>query len=120
MSTPRKEKKFLNFSPPLNYQRRYYQANTNSKLLLIKILIIIEVIKMILTIKVIVIITIITTLTIIIKCRGRYKTPITTNTALLVTLHNSRIPLSNIKKSSHSDAVKALYTPLKRLIHHLT
>ena len=47
---------------------------------------------MILTIKVIVIITI------IMKCRGRYRTLTTTNTELLVTLHNGRKPLSNIKK----------------------
>ena len=74
---------------------------------------------MILTIKVIVIITIII-ITIIIKCRGRYRTLTTTNMELLVTLHNGRKPLSNIKKSSPSDAVRALYTPLKRLIHQLT
>ena len=47
--------------------------HTNSKLLVIKILIIIKIIKTILTIKVIAIITI------IIKCRGRYRTPTTTN-----------------------------------------
>ena len=89
----------------------------NSKLLLIKILLIIEIIKMILTRKVIVIITVIiiiiiiiitTTTTIIIKCRGKYRTPTTTNTELLVTLHHGRKPLSNIKKSSPSDAVRAL------------
>ena len=51
--------------------------HTNSKLLVIKILIIIKIIKTILTIKVIVIIKII--ITIIIKCRGRYRTPKTTN-----------------------------------------
>ena len=73
---------------------------------------------MILTIKVTVIITIIVTM--ITKHRGRYRTPTTTNTELLVTLHNDRIPLSNIKKSSPSDAGRALCTPLKRLIHHLT
>ena len=44
---------------------------------MIKILIIIKIIKMILIIKVIVIIAII--ITIIIICRGRYKTPTTTN-----------------------------------------
>ena len=55
-----------------------------------------------------------------IKCRGRYRTLTTTNTELLVTLHNGRKPLGNIKKSSPSDAVRALYTSLKRLIHHLT
>ena len=45
---------------------------------------------MILIIKVIVIITIIILTTIIPKCRGRYRTPTTTNTELLVTLHNGR------------------------------
>ena len=34
----------------------------------------------------------------IIKKRGRYRTPTTTNTELLVTLYNGRKPLSNIKK----------------------
>ena len=68
---------------------------------MIKILVIIKIIKMILTIKVIVIITmIIMIITKIIKCRGIYKTPTTTNKELLVTLHNDRKPLSNIKKSS--------------------
>ena len=74
---------------------------------------------MILTIKVIVIITIIITI-IIINYRKRYRTFATTNTELFVALHNGRKPLSNLKKSSPSDAVTALYTPLKRLIHHLT
>ena len=74
---------------------------------------------MILTIKVIVIITIMI-ITMIIKYRGRYRTPTTTNTELLVTLHNGQKLLSNIKKSSPSDAVAALYTILKRIIHHLT
>ena len=67
---------------------------------------------------IIIIITIITTL--IIKCRGRYRTPTTTNTELLVALHNGRRALSNIEKSSASDAPRALYMPLKWLIHHLT
>ena len=56
----------------------------------------------------------------IIKCRARYRTPTATNTEFLVTKHNGRMPLSNIKKSSTSDAARALYMPLKRLIHHLT
>ena len=64
--------------------------------------------------------TIIIKITIIIKCRGRYRTPTATNTELLVTLHNGRRPLSNIKKSPASDAARALYMPLKRLIYHLT
>ena len=58
-------------------------------------------------------------LIIIIKCRGRYKTP-TKNTELLVKLHNDKKPLTNTKKSSISDAVRVLNTPLKYLIHHLT
>ena len=69
---------------------------------------------MMLPIKVILIIT-----TIIIKCGGRYRAPTASNTELLVTLHHDRKPLSNIKKSSPSDAARALYMPLKRLIHHL-
>ena len=74
---------------------------------------------MILTIKVIVITTRI--ITIIIKCRGRYRTFTRTNMELLVTLHNGRKPLSNIKKSpSPSDALRALYMSLRLLIHHLT
>ena len=36
----------------------------------------------------------------IIKCRDIYRTPITTNMKLLVTLHNHRMPLCNNKKSS--------------------
>ena len=72
------------------------------------------------TIKVIVIITKIIMTIITIKCRGRHTTPATTITELPVTLHNGRKPLSNIKKSSPSDAVRVLYAPLKRLIHHLT
>ena len=75
--------------------------------------------KKILTIKVIVTITIIT-ITMITKYRGRYRTPTTITAELLVALHNGRKPLSHIKKSSPSDAVTALYAPLKRLIHHLT
>ena len=54
----------------------------------------------------------------IIKYVGRYRTPATTNTELLVLLHNGQQPLSNIKKSSASDPMMALYTPLKQLIHH--
>ena len=59
-------------------------------------------------------------ITIIIKCRARYRTPTATNTELLVTLHNGWKFLSNIKKNSHSDAARALYMPLKQLVHHLT
>ena len=58
-------------------------------------------------------------ITMIIKCRGRYRTPTATNTDLLVTSHNGRRPSSNIKKSHTSDAARALYMPLKQLIHHL-
>ena len=81
---------------------------------MIKILIIITIIKIILIIKVKVIVITTTIITIIIKCRGR-----ATNTELLVTLYNGRGPLSNIKKSSLSDNVRVLYTPLKRVINHL-
>ena len=59
----------------------------------------------------------ITRIAIIIKWRGRHRTPTTTNTELLVTLHHGRKPLSNIKKSSPSDAESD--TSLKRLIHNL-
>ena len=94
-------------------------AHKNSKLLLIKILIIIKLLNMMLAITVTVIITPVI-ITIIIKCKGRYRTPATTNTELLVTLHNGRKPLNNIKRRSPSDAVRVSYTPLKQLIHHLT
>ena len=70
--------------------------------------------------KIIIIITIIIILTIIMKCRRRNRNPTATNTELLVTLHNGRRPLSNIKKSPASDPARALYMPLKWLIHHLT
>ena len=73
---------------------------------------------MILAIKLIVIITII--IKVIIKCRDKYRTPKTTNTELLMTLHNGRNTLSNIKKSSLTTSVRVLYTTPKRLIHHLT
>ena len=68
---------------------------------MIKILVIIKKIKKILTIKVIII-------AIIIKCRGRYRTPTTTYTKFLVTLHNGRKSLSSIKKSSASDDVRVI------------
>ena len=57
---------------------------------------------------------------VIIKYRGRYRMPTTTNTELLVTLHNSWKSLSNIKKSSPSDVVRVLFTSQKRFIYHLT
>ena len=44
-------------------------------------------------IKVITVILIIIKTTIIITCRGRYSSPTTTNTALLVTLYNIQKPL---------------------------
>ena len=90
----------------------------NSKLFLIKIPVITKIIRRMLTTKVI-IITIITIITAIIKCRGRSKNPKTTYAELLVTLYNGRKPLTNMKNSSTSDAMRVLYTPLKRLIHHL-
>ena len=72
---------------------------------------------MILAIKVTVIITII--LTIIIKCRGKYRTLRTTNTKLLMTLHNGQNTVNNSKKNSPTDAVRVLDTTQKPLIHHL-
>ena len=91
-------------------------------ILTIKVIAIVTIIIMMIIIIIIIIImkVIIIIIIIIIKCRGRCRTPTTTNTELLVTLQNGRKPLSNIKKSSPSDAVSALYTPLKRLIHLLT
>ena len=86
---------------------------------MIKILIIIEIIKIsnhnnynnnIIMIIIIMIIIITTT---IIKCRGRYRTPTAINTELLMTLHNGRIPLSNVKKSSPLDVARTPYMPLK-------
>ena len=56
----------------------------------------------------------------ILKCRGRGRTPTATNAELLVTLRNGRRLLTNIKKSPDSDTARALYMPLKQLIHHLT
>ena len=96
----------------------------NSIYLLIKILIIIEIIKMIVTKKVILLITIIIIIIIIttkiIICRGRYRTLTRTSTELLVTLYTGRKLLSNVKKSTHSNAARTPYMPLKRLIHDIT
>ena len=39
---------------------------------------------------------------------------------IIGTLHNGWTPLSNIKKSSPSDAARALYMPLKRFFYHVT
>ena len=96
---------------------------------MIKILVTIKMIKMILTIATITTTTATTktTKTIIIiiiiigriKCRGRHKSSTTTNTELLLTSYNGQKPLSNIKKSSISDAVRVQYMPLKWLIHQL-
>ena len=68
----------------------------------------------------IIIIIIIIIIIVIIKCRDRYKTPTTTNMELLVTLCNRQKPLTNTKKSSISDAMRVLGTPLKHLIDHST
>ena len=89
-------------------------------ILTIKVIAIVTIIIMIIIIIIMKVIIIIIIIIIIIKCRGRCRTPTTTNTELLVTLQNGRKPLSNIKKSSPSDAASALYTPLKQLIHLLT
>ena len=99
---------------------------------MIKILLTIKMIKMILTIatittttattkttKTTIIIIIIIIIIGRIKCRGRHKSSTTTNTELLLTSYNGQKPLSNIKKSSISDAVRVQYMPLKWLIHQL-
>ena len=85
----------------------------SSIIIIIMIIIIIIIMIIIIIIVIIIIIT-------MIKCRGRYRKSTITNTELLVTLHNGRRPLSNIKRSSPSDAGRTLYMPLKWLIHHLT
>ena len=76
----------------LKETKTVYLPHKNSKLILMKVLIITERIKMkltkeiiIITIIIIIIIIIIIAILIIIKCRGRYRTPATTNTKLLVT-----------------------------------
>ena len=48
----------------------------------------------------IIIIIVIIKITKIIKCKSIYRTPTTTNTVLLVILHNDQKPFSNTKKSS--------------------
>ena len=75
----------------LKETKTVYLPHKNSKLILMEVLIITERIKMklskeiiIITIIILIIIIIIAIL-IIIKCRGRYRTPATTNTKLLVT-----------------------------------
>ena len=74
----------------LKETKTVYLPHKNSKLILMKVLIITERIKMKLTkeiiiITIIIMIIIIIAILIIIKCRGRYRTPATTNTKLLVT-----------------------------------
>ena len=78
----------------LKETKTVYLPHKNSKLILMKVLIITERIKMKLTkeiiiitiiIIILIIIIIIIAILIIIKCRGRYRTPATTNTKLLVT-----------------------------------
>ena len=57
----------------------------------------------------------------IIKCRGRSRASTTNNSMLFViTLYNSRKPLTNITKISKSDVMWVIYAALKQLIHHLT
>ena len=55
---------------------------------------IMKIVKMVLATKVIVIITII--IIKVIKCRGRFRTPKTSNTGLLAILQNRQKPLSNV------------------------
>ena len=71
----------------LKETKTVYLPHKNSKLILMKVLIITERIKMKLTKEIIItiIIIIIIIAILIIKCRGRYRTPATTNTNLLVT-----------------------------------
>ena len=70
----------------LKETKTVYLPHKNSKLILMKVLIITERIKMKLTKEIIITIIIIIIIAIlIIKCRGRYRTPATTNTNLLVT-----------------------------------
>ena len=75
----------------LKETKTVYLPHKNSKLILMKVLIITERIKMKLTKEIIIItiiiiiIIIIIAILIIIKCRGRCRTPATTNTKLLVT-----------------------------------
>ena len=75
----------------LKETKTVYLPHKNSKLILMEVLIITERIKMKLTKEIIIItiiiliIIIIIAILIIIKCRGRYRTPATTNTKLLVT-----------------------------------
>ena len=77
----------------LKETKTVYLPHKNSKLILMEVLIITERIKMKLTkeiiiitiIIILIIIIIIIAILIIIKCRGRYRTPATTNTKLLVT-----------------------------------
>ena len=71
---------------------------------------------LIITIKIIIMILILLiTITIIIKCRGRPRILTTTNPELPVTLYNGRKPLTNVTKSSTSDAAWVLYAAYSAL-----
>ena len=74
---------------------------------------------LIITIKIIMILILLITITIIIKCRGRPRILTTTNPELPVTLYNGRKPLTNVTKSSTSDAAWVLYAAYSALIQHL-
>ena len=86
---------------------------------MIEILIIIKIIKMILTTIVIVIITTIIII-IIIKCIGRYRTPTTINNGTPCEIAEWSKAFRQDQKELPLDALRSLYTTLKRLIHHLT
>ena len=68
---------------------------------------------MILTVKVIAI-------TIIIKRRGRYKTPTTTNAELLVIFYINRKSLGNIKKDFPFRCCEGFIYALETAYHYLT
>ena len=61
---------------------------------------------------IIIVIKIIITKKIIIKCKNTSRTLTTTNTELLVTLYSGQKLLTNITKSSLSDAAWVLYAPM--------
>ena len=76
-------------------------TTTTTTTIIIIIIIMIRMMTIIIVIiMIIIMMMIIITITKIIKCKSLYRTPTTTNTELLVTLHNDQKPLSNIKKNS--------------------
>ena len=59
------------------------------------------------------------TVIIIIKCRGRYTMPTTTNNGAPCEIAEWLKAFRQYQKELPPDAVRSLYTTLKRLIHHL-